>query len=294
MDHKAVLAGLDAPTRKALTERSDMRGLRHLAGHLSVIAVGAVWIGAGLPGWWAILMPYGVALVFLFTLAHEATHKTPFATPWMNEIAGHMAGLILLLPFQWFRLFHMAHHKHTNDPERDPELAGPRPDTWLGFLLHVSGLPYWRAMARVLVENATRGAHGDYIPERAIPALRTEARAYLAAYAVVAASLFLSPAAVWLWILPVLVGQPFLRLYLLAEHGRCPPVANMLENSRTTFTNRIVRYLAWNMPYHAEHHAYPMVPFHQLPRLHQHTKSHLKSTSDGYGAFVQDYARELG
>ncbi|WP_246694633.1 fatty acid desaturase, partial [Mesorhizobium sp. M2D.F.Ca.ET.147.01.1.1] len=68
---------------------------------------------------------------------------------------------------------------------------------------------------------------------------------------------------------PALLGQPFLRLYLMAEHGRCPLVANMLENTRTTLTNWFVHKLAWNMPYHAEHHAYPGVPFHQLPEFHR-------------------------
>ena len=64
-----------------------------------------------------------------------------------------------------------------------------------------------------------------------------------------------------------LLGQPFLRAYLLAEHARCPHVANMLENTRTTFTTALVRLIAWNMPFHAEHHAYPAVPFHKLPRF---------------------------
>ena len=40
----------------------------------------------------------------------------------------------------------------------------------------------------------------------------------------------------------------------------------MLENSRTTYTNALVRFLAWNMPFHAEHHAWPSIPFHALPR----------------------------
>ena len=99
--------------------------------------------------------------------------------------------------------------------------------------------------------------------------------------------------ALWLWLLPLLIGQPFLRAYLLAEHGLCPPVANMLENSRTTFTNRIVRFLAWNMPYHAEHHSYPNVPFHRLPAFHRLTQAHLKSTSDGYAEFTGDYIKAL-
>ena len=97
----------------------------------------------------------------------------------------------------------------------------------------------------------------------------------------------------WLWVLPALLGQPFLRLYLLAEHGRCPFVANMLENSRTTHTNALIRFVAWNMPYHAEHHAMPTVPFHQLPKLHNHTKAHLTSVSDGYASFHAGYVAAL-
>ena len=52
---------------------------------------------------------------------------------------------------------------------------------------------------------------------------------------------------VYLWIIPLVLGQPFLRLYLMAEHGRCPHVANMLENTRTTYTTRAMRWLAWSV-----------------------------------------------
>ena len=93
----------------------------------------------------------------------------------------------------------------------------------------------------------------------------------------------------WLWILPVILGQPFLRLYLLAEHGDCPRVANMLENTRTTFTTALVRFLAWNMPFHVEHHVYPNVPFHRLPALHDLMQDRLQVTSQGYAAFTRDY-----
>ena len=115
----------------------------------------------------------------------------------------------------------------------------------------------------------------------------------LALYAAAAASLFLTPLLLWVWLLPVLLGQPVLRLYLLAEHGRCPFVADMLQNTRTTFTNRLVRFLAWNMPFHAEHHAFPAVPFHRLPALHAELAPHLKSVSPGYRAFTRRYLRSL-
>jgi fatty acid desaturase len=80
-----------------------------------------------------------------------------------------------------------------------------------------------------------------------------------------------------------------LRLYLLAEHGRCLEVEDMFLNTRTTLTTRVVRFLAWNMPYHAEHHAMPSVPFHKLPVLHDMTAAHLGQVSDGYSGFSKSY-----
>lgn len=33
--------------------------------------------------------------------------------------------------------------------------------------------------------------------------------------------------------------------------------------------NPVLRFLYWNMNYHVEHHMFPMVPYHALPRLHE-------------------------
>ena len=294
MDHKDVIAGLPPDALARLNRRSDARGLAHFAGHTGLILIFGTWIAQAWPLWQVAIVAQGIALCFLFTLAHEATHKTPFRSPWMNEVAGHLAGLVLFMPFTWFRYFHLAHHRHTNDPDRDPELAGGgRPETWPAYLWHVSGLPFWRAMMTRTLTNALGGDPGNYTPRRAHARVRSEARLMLAAYALAGASLLASPLLFWIWLLPCLLGQPFLRLYLLAEHGRCAHVANMLNNTRTTLTNRIVRFLAWNMPYHIEHHTLPNVPFHQLPALHEAMQDHLAVTSPGYAAFTAEYARQL-
>ena len=289
VDHARFVASLDAGTRARLTRPSDRAGLLHLAGHLGLLLVLGGLIVARVPLWPLLLLPYGVALIFLFTLEHEATHATPFASGWMNMLAGHLTGLLLILPFQWFRLFHLAHHRHTNDPRHDPELATPKPEGWRAFALHVSGLPVWWAQLRQLVTNALGRTGADFVPDRARPRVRREARVMLAVYALALSSLWLSDMLLWLWIVPALIGQPFLRVYLLAEHGRCPTVANMFANSRTTLTNRLVRFVAWNMPYHAEHHAWPTVPFHALPRVHALARDHLQVTSRGYARFAGEY-----
>jgi fatty acid desaturase len=286
MDHKAFVAALEPGVKAALTKRKDGPGLRHLALHGGAILACGLWIALGWPLWWALLPVQGVLIVFLFTLEHEATHKTPFAHAALNEGVGRACGFLLLLPFEWFRYFHLAHHRWTNIPGRDPELAGGKPDTLRAWVWHVSGLPYWLSQGRLVRALCAGGGGADYLPAGAMKRVQAEARWMVAGYA---GLLVLWPGVVWVWIVPVLLGQPVLRLYLLAEHGDCPQVANMFQNTRTVFTDRLMRFLAWNMPYHTEHHVYPAVPFHRLPDLHALMKAELRVTADGYAAFTMDY-----
>ena len=76
------------------------------------------------------------------------------------------------------------------------------------------------------------------------------------------------PLFVTYWLLPVALGQPLLRAILLAEHTGCSEDDNPLTNTRTTHTWFLVRFLMWEMPYHAEHHRYPALPFFALAPAH--------------------------
>jgi len=98
-----------------------------------------------------------------------------------------------------------------------------------------------------------------------------------------------STAALLYWVIPALLGQPWLRLYLLAEHTGCPAVADMFRNTRTTLTIPLLRWLAWNMPYHAEHHVAAAVPFHQLPALHRLLRERIVVLTPGYLAFHRQW-----
>jgi fatty acid desaturase len=294
MTHNELLRSLSAETKTNLVARSDKAGLRHLFLYLAALTLTTAGIAMKISLWGLLILPQGILLVFLFTLSHECTHQTPFRSVWINEVIGHSIAPLLALPFIWFRYFHLAHHKYTNDPDNDPELAGNgRPATRLAMFIYLSGWAYWRGNLRLMWRNATGRIDAPYLPKRRHKAMKREALVILFLYALAAISLFYSSILLWIWIIPVLVGQPFLRLYLLAEHGLCPPVADMLENSRTTFTNRLIRALAWNMPYHAEHHSFPNVPFHNLPALNDMTLAHLKSTSNGYSEFTADYLHSL-
>ena len=295
-NHREFVASLSPQQRKRLTAKSDARGMAALALHLGAIVVLGGLIVAQVPLWPLLMLPQGIAIIFLFTTLHETIHRTAFATPGINDIVARLCGFLILLPAEWFRYFHFAHHRHTQDPERDPELAQPKPETVGRYILHVSGLPVWTSQVATLIRHAIRDTEDDFVPPASRPRITREARWMLIVYALLAAiSVALgSGLLLYVWVIPAILGQPFLRLYLLAEHGRCAFVANMFENSRTTFTNLLVRRLAWNMPYHAEHHAFPGVPFHRLPEFHRLTRSHLRETEDGYARFNGRYVRSLG
>jgi fatty acid desaturase len=276
---------------RALQERSDAKGLAHLAGHLILLLATGALIALA-QGWWLLpaVLFHGIGLIFLFAPLHETVHRTAFKSRWLNDGIAFAIGLLLILPREYFRAFHFAHHRHTQDPARDPELGSPRPATRGQWLLYVSGLPYWRWQIQGLITRAFGRVGEDFYGNDAQRRkVVFESRLVIANYVVVLlASLFFGSDLAWrYWLLPALLGQPFLRLYLLAEHWGCPlspansPIT-MLLRSRTTYTNRAMRFLAWNMPFHAEHHAFPALPFHALPRANVLIKDQLGMTSPGY------------
>jgi fatty acid desaturase len=241
------------------------------------------------------MLLHGIILVFLFAPLHESVHWTAFRSRRLNDAVAWASGALLLLPPGYFRAFHFAHHRHTQDPARDPELTAPKPRTLGAYLWHVSGLPYWRERIVTTLRHARGRADEPFIGARKRPQIVREARQLLGIYllALLASIAAWSDALLYLWVAPVLLGQPFLRLYLLAEHTGCPLVANILENSRTTRSLAAIRRLAWNMPYHAEHHAYPALPFHALPAAHRLLKSQIAVQASGYVAVHREIVAAL-
>jgi fatty acid desaturase len=288
MDIDAIATpGLERETVRRLSRRSNARGLLQLGAHLTLLAGTGLLVWASFGHWWlpAALILHGIVLSFLFCALHESIHGTAFASPRVNEAVAWVCGAILMLPPWYFRYFHFAHHRYTQDPARDPELATAPPANRASWAWRLTGLPYWGDRLRVTLRHTLAGR----APESFVPAGRTslvarEARVLWCCYGLVAAgSLYLRlDAALYYWVLPALLGQPFLRAFLMAEHTGCPLVADMLANTRTTRSNAVVRLIAWRMPYHAEHHSYPSVPFHALGALHALIGTRVRVQAPGY------------
>lgn len=281
-------------TLRTLTRRSNTKGLCQLLGHLALILVtgGLIVLAEATPALPVALWLHGIVLAFLFAPLHETIHITAFRARWLNNLVANVCGFALLLPPRFFRAYHLAHHRHTQDPEHDPELPGAPTETWSGYLWHVSGLPLWYERISTMTRHAVGRVSEPYIDARAHRKIIVEARVFLAGYGLIlGASILLGiDWAIWFWGVPLLLGQPVLRLYLLAEHTGCREVPDMQQNSRTTHTNAFVRFLAWNMPYHAEHHASAAVPFHALPALHALVRNQVVFQSTGYWQVIRKLA----
>ncbi|HEX6102583.1 MAG TPA: fatty acid desaturase [Alphaproteobacteria bacterium] len=293
MDAEFLPAGIDRARLKPLAQRSDRAGLVRLGGHAATLAgTGAlVLLTAGQP---LLLVPamalHGAALMFLFAPLHETIHRTAFKSRALNDGVAFVCGLFLLLPPDYFRAFHFAHHRWTQDAARDPELdGGGRPATRAAFLLYLSGLPYWGWQARILVRHAMGHADATFVSPAVRGRIVQEARLVMGIYAALAAGslAFASPLVLLLWVGPALLGQPWLRAFLAAEHMLCPLVPEMQRNTRTTLTNGLVRYYGWNMSFHAEHHLAPALPFHALPAAHATVRPALAVVSPGYRAVLR-------
>lgn len=288
-----------------LNQKSDWKGVRQLAGHLGILALsGALW-GLGLGGnpWvpWGIALPalviYGFSLATMFAPVHEGVHRTVFSRPGWNDALAWGAGLLSGYNSTFFRRYHKWHHRYTQVAGKDPELEDIAPTTWGRYLWHVSGIPWWMGKVKGHFKVATGNlADVPYIPEGARAEVIRSTRWQLAVYGGgIALSLLVGqPWFFTYWLLPLALGQPLLRLILLAEHTGCTPKQDPLTNTRTTYTLSPIRFLMWNMPFHAEHHLYPSIPFHALPAAHDRTAPHLAHIAQGYSRVNRQIIANLG
>lgn len=282
-----------------LNERSDRKGLLQLAGHL-LIMVGSGYLWATQRDHWLLAIPalliYGFSFAAMFAPMHECVHRTAFANSRLNDTVAWVAGLLSFYNSTFYRRYHKWHHRYTQIPDKDPELSDPKPKTLFDYVFQVSGLPWWIGKLQGHWRVATgRLENCPFIPEAARTDVIRSTRLQLSVYvgAIVLSIAVGHPWFLLYWVIPLAVGQPLLRLILLAEHTGCTYDDNSFTNTRTTLTNRAIRFLMWNMPFHAEHHCYASIPFHALPAAHTKLAAHFAQIAPGYLAVNRQIVAQI-
>lgn len=287
MDDWMFRRDLIEPARlKALSARSDLRGAAQAASHFGAIAATGYLLSRSYGTLWCVpvFILHGVLLNYLYAAQHELLHRTAFRSRWLNDALRQVTGLLLIYPSGADQMRHFQHHRHTKDPERDSEIQNRVPLDFRSYVRRLHGFFHWNVRVTTLLRHAFREVDEFYLAAAAKREVATEARLYLAVYALVAAvSVALDTwAAVWYWLLPMVLTKWAHQIHTLTEHSGLPNVTDIRISTRTVLGNRFMRWIVWNMCYHAGHHLYPGVPFHALPRLHEAVRSHLGVIEPNY------------
>lgn len=273
---------LDRADMKAVMQRSDGPALRDTAIWLGLMAASAA--GGTLLWGSAAAAPFFLLYGILYGSAsdsrwHECGHNTAFRTSWMNGVVFRAASFMIMREPEVTRWSHARHHSDTLIVGRDPEISVKRPPNIALILLSfVAGQQVFKTVVSMVrhARGRTTPDEDEFIPEKVRASVFRTARTWLALHAAsVGLSLFLQSwiPVLLLGVLPTMYGAWLARLFDLTQHaGLAEDVLDHRLNSRTVLMNPVFRFIYWNMNYHVEHHMFPMVPYHALPRLHEMMK----------------------
>jgi Na+-transporting NADH:ubiquinone oxidoreductase subunit F len=268
-------------TMRGLLQRRDGPAIRDTILWFALILSAGLMTYVLWGSWWAIL-PYMIYSVLYASTSdsrwHEAGHGTAFKTDWMNNALYEIASFMVMRESIVWRWSHTRHHSDTIIVGRDPEIAVPRPPDLKGMVMSFFNLrAYKKYFSQIVLHSLGRmfAEEKTYIPETEFPKVYRRARLYVAIYLIVIGLSIWSRS-----ILPLLLvgltnlfGTWLMVTYGYTQHaGLAENVLDHRLNCRTVYMCWIHRYLYWNMNYHVEHHMFPLVPYHALPKLHAAVK----------------------
>mmetsp|Transcript_12530 Transcript_12530/g.20649 ORF Transcript_12530/g.20649 Transcript_12530/m.20649 type:complete len:377 (-) Transcript_12530:346-1476(-) len=309
---------LSAEETLRLSQKSNLKGFQYFFGNLLLMGLNSCVIMQLLEGPAAlypvlllIILWHGFSICALgFAGQHECIHFTAFESIRMNKIFMFLASLPAFSFAEHEMLLHRDHHTFVGISGKDPELIewGPMTEkqgfrkvpesiseyiwlfislTWELNINRFRKLGYC-AMGRPVDYTGT-----DWTVARDVnsgtPSIKDRlqwwARLHISFY-VVFIPLFICFLGLrvmfWCWLLPWFVGPAPLWYIQIGEHADCQRDGDGRVNTRTVEANPYFRFVYWNMNYHAEHHLYPLFPFHQLHAAHELLKGHLLKSCDSF------------
>ena len=234
-----------------------------------LMVVAAYWTTVGMVLLGVINIWLGVLLSAVFTyLAYTTLHESVHGSisgshkslRRLNDGLGYLSAMVLMIPMTIHRYEHLAHHRHTNEKDRDPDSK----------LARSSGSPVQFIMSSLSLYFAN---YGFYWRHRRIHSPRSE-QIVLALEIVVAFGIRLVIVAMGFWqealalfVLGTLIGLSAL-VYLFAYivHRPCEAVGRYVDTSTIRVSGPVGKVLTWLwvfQNYHSIHHLFPKVPFYR-------------------------------
>lgn len=219
---------------------------------------------------WVTLPVSTLAVYMSFTPAHEAAHSSVSRRHrWLNEAIGWICMTpFVLLPFPVFRWNHHQHHKHTNDPDHDPDHS----ETQNPLLYVLSILPNY---ARHFAKNR-RSIPRAIVLSSAVQLFITVAMLAITIQQGCARGLLqyvILPAVFGV----LLLGFVFDYIPHHTEEGHtvtrsenmygCTGIVGGFFSPGSGSSTQLLTFLLCGQNYHAIHHLYPCVPFYAYRKI---------------------------
>ena len=300
-EHFHQTASIPRSRMKDLMQRNNSKALVGFITLYTLFIASSVWLVYSWHFSWLMTTfasaLFGIICCSMFAAEHETVHNTAFKSSTLNKVVAFLAGIAHLYPSTLFRELHFTHHRYTHIPGKDPEISiGHKPVPSViyklpTYLAWITGVPLLLFKVGMIIA----GAFGmpEFLRKNLYPFVRKEVRLklFIESIIIVAIYSFIVYLALtynqgfWGIFIGQAVGHCFLAGYTVLEHNGLPHEGNILQKTRSINGSVLLKKLMWNMPYHAEHHAYPAVPFHALPNLHQELQDELIHTKDSHPSF---------
>ncbi len=285
---------------KACHSMSFQRNLVRLVVFASLYITGAIGAVAGAghvsSAWqWPLLIPFyllaAASLHGISLFTHEAVHGTLCRNRFWNSFLGAACAMPVLQNCTAYRVLHLRHHQHLGG-EHDPDhYASYTRWTWMVFLMNwlriLIGYPVYITAIPIL--GFKHGTSKDRL------LIVTE----VAATVIMIVAIWMSPIpSAWLWhgwVIPMLFINTMVNIRGMSQHTLLESASDEVRGTRTILTVPLVRFFMCNENFHLEHHLYPGVPWHHLPKVHGALKGELAAQGapyiTSYSAFVREFIR---
>ena len=249
--------------------------------YMNIVPWGAVAWGLGNLTIWLSLWPlviFGYIPIWLgFLIAslnvtlcylpsHEAQHNIIAGEGeplrWLNEFVGHLSVIPLVTPYRMLKYTHYEHHKHTNNPELDPDYNVHAKTDW-HFL--------WKSILNRQPESGRNNAYPESLQRTGRGKIIIDGIIFQGIYLAILFSFAWSGFALeaaLLWWLPKQVGITYIEYYLSwAPHH--PGNKQGRYHDTRGFKSYVGNILSLGMQYHIVHHLYPRIPLSKTPAAYR-------------------------
>ena len=217
------------------------------------------------PIWLGFLIA-SINITLCYLPSHEAQHNIIAGEGeplrWLNELVGHLSVIPLVTPYRMLKYTHYEHHKHTNDPELDPDYDVHAKTDW-HFL--------WKSILNRQPESGRNNAYPESLQrtgkEKVIVDGIVFQGIYLATLFSLAWSGFAIEAAL-LWWLPKHIGITYIEYYLSWAPHHPGKKRGRYQDTRG-FKSYVGNLLSLGMQYHIVHHLYPRIPLSKTPAAYR-------------------------